>query len=147
MNQTLAIISRLSGMILILGFLLIPCVLIIRYFGAPAAIFALASEILVCFFLVFRFLASENSTFAEFLRTPTEVLFESPPIVAALMSLPFVASGIYIVLTAETPPAGNPDAMTQIEQTVAGMIFTCLGIGLLGTTLPVIISRERNARK
>lgn len=118
--------------------------MVIRYFGEVAAIAFLATEILVCFLSVWRFLSNEGSTFAEFFTTPTEMLFEAPPVVCALCSLAFLAPGIYIILTAGDPAPGNPEEMTLTEQSVFGVVFTCLGIGLLGVTLPVLISQDNS---
>lgn len=144
MNRRLAIVSRLSGMLLILGFLLIPCMLIMRYVGGIAAIGALVVEILLCCYLVARFLKNEGSTLLEFLTTPTDALFDAPPIVTAIVSLGFLVPGIYIISTADDPPIGKPESMTLIEQSVFGLIFTCFGLGLLGVALPVMTSEDSN---
>ena len=145
MNRKLALVSRISGMVLILGFLLMPCLLVMRCVGELGAICTLVVEISFCIYLVRRFLKNEGSTFAEFLLTPTDAIFEAPPVVTVIASFGFVVPGIYIILTAGEPALGKPLAMTLKEQSVFGMIFVCFGVGLLGVALPVIISRDRNS--
>ena len=125
--------SRFSACLLMLGFSLVPPLLVFHLLGFPIAALFLLVELAVCVFVVASSLHRQRKTFRELVCTPVQAQCNiNPLLVCALCAASFLAPGIWIILTSGPPTSGDPNAMTASEQVWFGAVVCLLGAGICG---------------
>lgn len=139
MHGLLKFFARTGMFFTYLAFLALPLGMLAAYLFPKAWI-----EPLLCFeglaaLLILlwklRHLRLEEYPLRAYLASPVNSAFGAHPgIVAACCLLP-TAGGLYIAFLKAAPPNPSPGTMTVNEQTLFGLVFAAVWLGLLGCSL------------
>jgi hypothetical protein len=134
-NRLAGLFSRVSAAVLVVGFLMIPAAVVLRFMGTTAALAALGAELAAASLLAgWQFGASRMSV-GQFLTKRVDVIDTGHPLTVMLAGLPFTLPVIYVVVTASQLGGGDFGAQTDLATVWLALVFLLLGAGVSGLGL------------
>jgi hypothetical protein len=136
------LLQRIAVGMLLLGFAMIPGLLVLRFAGPLAAVLAVAAMMSVLVINLARRIKANRVSLKSFVTSKCDLGWHLHPAITLAAGLVFLVAGVWILAMPPNGPALDEQQMTELEVQWFGMIAVFLGVGVSTAALAYWITQH-----